>query len=82
MANQYQERETSIPVYILTVFVVSRVLIFIRRFAENLVGLGLLQSVSNINSIPTHEKKRNERLICHLDVFLGLGCPWTGELVS
>ena len=28
-----------------------------RVFAENLVGLGFLQSVSYIKSIPTHEKK-------------------------
>ena len=31
-------------------------LLFIRVFAENLIGLGFLQSVSYIAPIPTHEK--------------------------
>ena len=55
-------------------------------FAENLVGLGLLLSVSYIKSIPTHEKvfavgksgpNATFDLIC-----LGLGWPWVGEFVG
>ena len=31
-----------------------------RVFAQNLVGLGFVQSVSHIKSVPTHEKKKKK----------------------
>ena len=51
--------------------------IHIRVFAENLFGLGFLQSVSYIKSIPTHEKlfavgKRGPNATFNL-IFLGVG---------
>ena len=56
------------------------------EFADNLVGLGLLLSVSHIQPIPTHEKllavgKRGPKATFNL-LFLGLGWPWVGELVG
>ena len=58
----------------------------IRVFAENLVGLGFLYSVSYINPIPTHEKlfaggKSGPNATCNL-IYLGLGRPWVGEFVG
>ena len=55
-------------------------------FAENLVGLGFLQSVSQIKQIPTHEKvfavgKRGLNATFNL-IFLGLGWPWVGKFVG
>ena len=55
-------------------------------FAENLVGLGLLHSVSYIKSIPTHEnyllwKKSGPNATFNL-FFLGLGWSWVGEFVG
>ena len=55
-------------------------------FAENLVGLGFLQSVSCIKPIPTHEKlfavgKSGPNATFNL-FFLGLGWPWIGEFVG
>ena len=49
----------------------------IRVFAENLVGLGFLYSVSYINPIPTHEKlfavgKSGPTTTSNI-IFLGLG---------
>ena len=52
----------------------------------NLVGLGLLQSVSCIKSIPTHEKLlavgKSGPIATFNLFFLGLGWPWVGELVG
>ena len=55
-------------------------------FAENLVGLGFLQSVSYIKSIPAHEKifsvgKSGPKAAFNL-IFLGLGWPRVGEFVG
>ena len=55
-------------------------------FAENLVGLGFLQSVSYLKSIQTHEKlfaagKSGPNATFNL-IFLGLGWPWVGEFVG
>ena len=55
-------------------------------FAENLVGLGFLYSVSYIKPIPTHEKiivvgKSGPNATFHL-FFLGLGWPWVEEFSS
>ena len=55
----------------------------IRVFAENLVGLGFLLSVSYIKPILTHEKlfavgKSGPNATFDL-FFLGLGWPWVGE---
>ena len=55
-------------------------------FAENLVGLGFLQSFSYIKPIPTHEKmfavgKSGPNATFNL-IFLGLGGPWVGEFVG
>ena len=57
-----------------------------RVFAENLVGLGFLQSVSYIKPIPTHEKifavgKSAPTATFNL-IFLGLGWAWIGEFVG
>ena len=61
----------------------------IRVFAENLVGLGFLLSVSYrykyVKSIPTHEKliavgKRGPNASSN-QFFLGLGWSWVGEFV-
>ena len=56
-------------------------------FAEKLAGIGFLQSVSYIKSIPTHEKNIcGEKKVAQLPpynlVFLGLGWPWVGEFVG
>ena len=58
----------------------------IRVFAGNLGGLGFLQSVFYINSIPTHEKafavgKSGPNTTFNL-IFFGLGWPWVGEFVG
>ena len=58
----------------------------IRVFAENLVGLGFLESVSYIEPIPTHENlfavgKSGPTATFNL-IFLGLGWPWVGEFVD
>ena len=55
-----------------------------RVLAENLVGLGFLQPVSYIKSIPTHEKKHLLwGKVAHTPllspIFLGLGWPWVRE---
>ena len=55
-------------------------------FEENLVGLGLLWSVSYVKPIPSHEKifavgKSGSYATFNL-VFLGLGWPWVGEFVG
>ena len=55
-------------------------------FAENLVGLGFLQSVSYIKPIPTHEKifavgKSAPTATFNL-IFLGLGWPGVEEFVG
>ena len=55
-------------------------------FAENLVGLGFLGSVSYRKPIPTHEKlfavgKSGPNATFNL-VFLGLGWPWVREFVG
>ena len=55
-------------------------------FAENLVGLGFLQSVSYLKSIQTHEKlfaagKSGPNATFNL-IFLGLGWRWVGEFVG
>ena len=55
-------------------------------FAETLVGLGFLWSVSYIKSIPTHEKlfavgKSGPNATFSL-IFLGLGWPWVGDFVG
>ena len=53
----------------------------IRVFAENLVGLGFLSSVSYIKAIPTDKKKKSfvrrsgPNATFNL-FFLGLGWPW------
>ena len=57
-----------------------------RVFAENLVGLGFLYSVSYIKSILTHEKifavgKGTQTPLFNL-FFLGLGWPWVEEFVG
>ena len=66
---------------IMTVFVT-----IVGVFAENLVGIGFLYSVSYIKSIPTHEKlfavgKSGPNSTFNL-IFLGLGWPWVGEFVG
>ena len=47
-------------------------------FAENLVGLGILQSISYIKPIPTHEKLfaegKSGPIAAFNLIFLGLGC--------
>ena len=57
-----------------------------RVFAENLVGLGFLYSVSYIKSIPAHEKIFAVGKSCPIStlnlIFLGLGCAWVGEFVG
>ena len=58
----------------------------IRVFAENLVGLGFLESVSYIEPIPTHENlfavgKSGPTATFNL-IFLGLRWPWVGEFVG
>ena len=49
-------------------------------FAENLVGLGFLQYVSYIKSIPTHKKifsvRRSGSNATYNLIFVGLGWPW------
>ena len=55
-------------------------------FAEFLVGLGFLHSVSYIQPIATHEKlfavgKSGPNATFNL-IFLGLGWPWVGEFVG
>ena len=58
-----------------------------RAFAGNLAGLGFLQSVSYIKSIPSHEQvfavvgKSGPNANFNL-FFLGLGWPWVGEFVG
>ena len=57
-----------------------------RLFADNFAGLGFLQSVSYIKSIPTHDKifavgKSGPTATFNLN-FLGLGWPWVGESVG
>ena len=70
---------------LLLVFVL--VLVFgTRVFGDNSVVLGLLQSVSYIKPIPTHEKiyavgKSGPNATFNL-FFLGLGWPWVGEFVG
>ena len=55
-------------------------------FAENLVGLGFLQSVSCVKPIPTHEKilavGKSGPIATFNPNFLGLGWPWVGEFVG
>ena len=65
---------------IMTVFVT-----IVGVFAENLVGIGFLYSVSYIKSIPTHEKLfavGKSGPIATLNLVLGLGWPWAGEFVG
>ena len=55
-------------------------------FAENLIELGFLQSLSYIKQIPTHKKifavgKSGPNAAFNL-IFLGLGWPWVGEFVG
>ena len=64
----------------------SKVIFHYRVFAENLVGLGFLWSVSYIKPIPTHGKmfavgKSGPNATFKL-IFLGLGWPSVGELVG
>ena len=65
----------------------SSIGLLISAFAENLVGLAFLWSVSYIKSIPAHEKafavleKVAEMPLFNL-IFLGLGWPWVGEFVG
>ena len=55
-------------------------------FAENLFGLGFLQSVSYMKPVPTHEKifavgKKWPK--CHFKPnFSWVGWPWDGEFVG
>ena len=55
-------------------------------FADNLVGLGFLQSVSYIKPILSHEKSfavgKSGRNATFNPFFLGLGWPWVGEFVG
>ena len=57
-----------------------------RVFAENLVGLGFLQSVSYIKPIPTHERLftvgKSGPNATFKPFFSGLGWPWVGECVG
>ena len=56
--------------------------------AENLVGLGFLQSVSYIKSILNQRKniccgkKKWPEMLLSACFFLGLGWPWVGEFVG
>ena len=66
---------------IMTVFVT-----IVGVFAENLVGIGFLYSVSYIKSIPTHEKlfavgKSGPNAPFNL-IFLGVGSSWVGGFVG
>ena len=55
-------------------------------FAENLVGLGFLYSVSYIKPIPTQEKifaaGKSGPNVTFNRIFIGLGWPWVGEFVG
>ena len=60
-----------------------------RVLAENLVALGFLQSVSEIKSMPTHEKLFAVGKKCGPNAhfltsffFLGSGWPWVEEFVG
>ena len=69
----------------ITIYVdhVDRILSVTRVFAENLFGLGFLQSVSYIKPIPAHEKifaveKKSGPNATFEPIFLGFGWPWVG----
>ena len=59
------------------------ILAYIRVFAEDLVALGFLRSVSYIKSIPTHEKLFAAGKCGPNAMVLGLlGWPWVGVFVG